>query len=138
MPYYSRRSQAILSGAHPDLQRLFNEVIKHYDHTVYESVRSKADQNYYYDIGATELRWPDSKHNVVPPETKSKAVDAAPYESDIGGIDWSEAQCRHFGAYVCGVAAVLGIKIRWGGDWDGDNDIDDQTFNDLVHFELID
>jgi peptidoglycan L-alanyl-D-glutamate endopeptidase CwlK len=27
--------------------------------------------------------------------------------------------------------------IRWGGDWDGDQDFRDQTFDDLAHFELI-
>jgi peptidoglycan L-alanyl-D-glutamate endopeptidase CwlK len=27
-------------------------------------------------------------------------------------------------------------RIRWGGDWDMDNDLSDNTFNDLVHFEL--
>lgn len=29
------------------------------------------------------------------------------------------------------------IVIRWGGNWDGDADLDDQTFFDLVHFELM-
>ena len=36
---------------------------------------------------------------------------------------------------MLGVAAAEGIKIRWGGDWDRDNDLADQSFNDLVHFE---
>jgi peptidoglycan L-alanyl-D-glutamate endopeptidase CwlK len=27
--------------------------------------------------------------------------------------------------------------VRYGGDWDGDKDINDQTFNDTVHFELV-
>ena len=33
------------------------------------------------------------------------------------------------------VAAGLDIEIRWGGDWDGDNEFTDQSFDDLVHFE---
>ena len=32
----------------------------------------------------------------------------------------------------------MNIKIRWGGDWDSDNIMKDQTFNDLPHFEIID
>ncbi len=32
----------------------------------------------------------------------------------------------------------LGIELRWGGDWDRDAEFDDQTFNDLPHFELYD
>jgi hypothetical protein len=32
----------------------------------------------------------------------------------------------------------MNIKIRWGGDWDSDNIMKDQTFNDLPHFQLED
>jgi len=35
-----------------------------------------------------------------------------------------------------GVASQMGIKIRWGGDWDSDGSVCDNKFNDLVHFEL--
>ena len=36
-----------------------------------------------------------------------------------------------------GVAAVMGIPIRCGADWDGDHNLRDQTFNDLPHIELL-
>lgn len=36
-----------------------------------------------------------------------------------------------------GVATMMGVKIRWGGDWDLDTDLKDNTFDDLPHFELI-
>jgi len=39
--------------------------------------------------------------------------------------------------FVLGIAHMKGIKIRWGGDWDGDTKMNDQKFNDLVHFELM-
>lgn len=43
--------------------------------------------------------------------------------------------------YMAGLAQkqadILGIKIRWGGDWDSDKDFFDQTFYDLVHIELV-
>jgi len=34
-------------------------------------------------------------------------------------------------------AGALGMRLgfTWGGDWDGDGNIKDQTFYDLVHFE---
>jgi peptidoglycan L-alanyl-D-glutamate endopeptidase CwlK len=32
----------------------------------------------------------------------------------------------------------MGIKIRWGGDWDSDGDINDNRFDDLVHVEIKD
>lgn len=39
-----------------------------------------------------------------------------------------------------GTADQIGLtgRIRWGGDWDRDHDVKDQTFNDLVHFEVVD
>jgi hypothetical protein len=32
---------------------------------------------------------------------------------------------------------LMQYDIRWGGDWDRDNDFSDQKLNDLCHFELI-
>jgi peptidoglycan L-alanyl-D-glutamate endopeptidase CwlK len=135
MPNFSKNSKRELATCHPDLQRLFNRVIQHYDCTIVNGARGELEQNQAFANGASKLQWPDSKHNVVPPAIFSMAVDAAPYE--MTAIDWSPDQCLHFGGYVLGAAAVLGISIRWGGDWDRDNDVQDQTFNDLVHFELI-
>jgi peptidoglycan LD-endopeptidase CwlK len=28
-------------------------------------------------------------------------------------------------------------RVRWGGDWDSDYDLDDNKFDDLPHFELV-
>ena len=41
-----------------------------------------------------------------------------------------------FGGLVTGLAKQKGIPLRWGGDWDGDNNFKDNRFDDLVHFEL--
>jgi peptidoglycan L-alanyl-D-glutamate endopeptidase CwlK len=35
-------------------------------------------------------------------------------------------------------AKQLGVKLRWGGDWDGDGNRLNNKFNDLAHFELVD
>jgi len=49
---------------------------------------------------------------------------------------------RYFAGYVKGVATMLykngtiKSRIRWGGDWDSDTDLKDNTFNDLPHFEI--
>lgn len=110
------------------LQQLFTEVVKTYDCTVLEGHRNEADQNAAFESGKSKLKFPDGKHNGVP----SLAVDVAPYP-----IDWNNTKrFYHFAGYVQGIAKMKGIKIRWGGDWDKDYDLDDQTFNDLVHFEL--
>ena len=63
----------------------------------------------------------------------SEAVDIAPYP-----INWKDTEKFYYVAgIVMGVAGMLGIELRWGGDWDRDDDLHDQTFMDLGHFELV-
>lgn len=135
MAQYSNSSKEKLRTCHPLLQQLFNTVVLNYDCTIIAGRREKAKQDQYFADGKSKLQWPNSKHNATPPEL-SMAVDAAPFENTA--IDWSRDQCLHFGGFVLGVATVMGINVRWGGDWDRDNDVQDQSFNDLVHFELTD
>lgn len=128
MPSFGKRSKKNLSEAHPLLQELFNAVVKKYDCAVIEGYRGEEEQNKYYHAGQSKLKYPQSKHNKQP----SLAVDVVPYP-----IDWKDyKRFYHFAGYVKGVADTLGIDIRYGTDWDGDNDFKDQTFHDLPHFEL--
>lgn len=128
MPSFSTRSRDRLSTADGRLQRLFEEVVGHYDCTILEGHRGKEAQNRAVEEGKSHVRWPNGKHNARP----SRAVDVAPWP-----IDWKNTKrFYHFAAFVQGYAACLGVKIRWGGDWDRDFDLDDQRFMDLVHFEL--
>jgi peptidoglycan L-alanyl-D-glutamate endopeptidase CwlK len=128
LPRFGPLSVSKLATAHPDLQRLFNEVIKHWDCTVLEGHRDQAAQDRAFEQGRSKLKWPNGNHNALP----SRAVDVAPYP-----IDWNDQRrFLAFSGFVLGVASQLGIKVRWGGDWDSDRDLRDQKFNDLVHFEL--
>lgn len=127
---FSRTSRKKLESCDPRLQKIFNEVIRHWDCTILEGTRTKEVQDEYYRTGKSKLKYPNSKHNGNP----SKAIDAVPYP-----IDWSDIErFRAFGGFVLGVAATLGIKLRWGGDWDGDKNFKDQSFIDMPHFELVD
>ena len=129
MPSFSKSSQAKLDTCHPDLQHLFNEVIKKYDCTVIQGWRSNEEQEEYYRTGKSKLRAGQSKHNARP---FSLAIDVVPCP-----IDWTDyKRFYYFGGYVKSMADTLGIAIRWGGDWDNDNSFKDQTFHDLPHFEL--
>jgi hypothetical protein len=40
------------------------------------------------------------------------------------------------GGMVRGIAKALNLKVRWGGDWDSDGEIKDNSFDDLVHIEI--
>ena len=132
MPHFSERSMTRLETCQKELRRLFLIVVRTFDCTIVEGHRSKADQNKYYDEGKSRIRFPNGKHNKQP----SEGIDVAPYIN--GDISWDTRHCLFFAGYVLGVASELGIKIRWGGDWDMDNEaVTDQSFQDLVHFELI-
>ena len=129
MPVFSSTSHSRLQTCHDDLQRLFNEVVKHFDCVVLCGHRGRVLQNEYFTRGKTQVRWPDGKHNQRP----SGAVDVAPYP-----VNWKDLnQFYFFGGVVKGIALQLDIQIRWGGDWDSDNQVKDNNFNDLVHFELF-
>lgn len=128
MPHFSQRSLNRLATCHPDLQAVFHAVITHFDCSILEGHRSRDSQEAAFARGQSKLRWPRSKHNTSP----SLAVDAAPWP-----IDWEDRERFHlFGGTVLGIARQKGIALRWGGDWDGDFQVRDNRFDDLVHFEL--
>jgi peptidoglycan L-alanyl-D-glutamate endopeptidase CwlK len=37
---------------------------------------------------------------------------------------------------MLGIASGLGIKLRWGGNWNGDFNLKDNKFQDIGHFEV--
>lgn len=126
MPSFGPVSRGRLSTCHPDLQRLFNAVIPGFDCTVLECERSEAQQRENVLKGVSQTM--DSRHLDRP----SNAADVGPYP-----LDWEdEKQFILFAGYVLGVASQLGICIRWGGDWNRNLRLNDNHFNDLVHFEL--
>lgn len=129
MPQFGKKSQENLLTCHTDLQRLFLEVVENFDCSIICGHRSEEEQNEAFRANRSQKKYPDSKHNSIP----SIAVDVCPYP-----IDWENLNRFYFfGGYVKKTAELLGIKIRWGGDWDGDTLTTDQKFMDLPHFELI-
>lgn len=137
MNNFSKNSKMRLLTCHPDLITLFKTIILDYDCSIICGYRGKKAQNEAFTLGNSQLQWPNSKHNSSP----SMAIDVAPYEKTQ--IDWGKLQSAEFAGYVKGVAdqlfrsGIMSHKIRRGIDWDFDNDIDDTTFWDASHFELI-
>lgn len=128
MPSFSGPSKKRLSTCDKKLQTLFNEVVKHFDCSVLCGHRGEEEQNKAYKAGNSQKQFPHGKHNKLP----SNAVDVAPYP-----IDWDDRErFQYFAGFVLGTAKQLGINIRYGGDWDSDNDLKDNNFDDLVHFEI--
>lgn len=130
MPRFGKRSKARLATCDSRLQNLFNEVIKHFDCSVLEGHRGEKEQNEAYAKGNSKLRYPDGKHNKIP----SIAVDVVPYP-----IDWQDRErMTYFAGFVMGIASGMGLKIRWGGDWNMNTELKDNNFDDLPHFEIRD
>lgn len=126
---YSIQSLAKLATCDERLQKLFNEVIRHCDCTILEGHRSDEKQQKAFEEGKSQLKPGQSKHNQRP----SLAIDVAPYP-----IDWEDKnRFYYFGGLVKGIASQMNIPIRWGGDWDNDNDFKDQRLIDLPHFEIV-
>jgi peptidoglycan L-alanyl-D-glutamate endopeptidase CwlK len=128
MPRYSKRSKERLATCDEKLQGVFNEVIKHVDCSILEGHRSKERQNKLYDEGRTKVRYPDGRHNADP----SKAVDVTPYP-----VNWEDRERQTlFAGFVLGIARGMGLRLRWGGDWDQDFQVMDNRFDDFPHFEI--
>ena len=126
---FSEKSWGKLDSCDPRLRDILVEVIKEIDCTVICGHRSRVDQTLAFQQGNTKAQWPNSKHNKLP----SMAVDVAPYP-----IDWNHRESfYHLAGYIKAVAKDLNIEVRWGGDWDRDNDFKDNDFDDLVHYELV-
>lgn len=117
----------------PYLQAILDEAIKVMDFTIVCGHRSNDEQHRLFNAGLSELDAGKSNHNSYP----SFAVDIAPYYP-TDGIRWDdiEAMCMLYGI-VQGIAHMKGINIRWGGDWNKNNDRRDQNFDDVWHIELI-
>jgi peptidoglycan LD-endopeptidase CwlK len=136
MPSFGKRSLENLSTCDVRLVTLAEEVVKVHDCSCIEGWRNEEDQNRYVEEGKSKVLWPFGKHNFIDlnGEPCSRALHLVPYPD----LDWEDRErFMYFGGFVLGVAAGLSIPIRWGGDWDRDHNLKDQSFDDLCHFELV-
>ena len=156
---YGATSLQRLATAHEQLQTLMKRVGENFPNTILEGERTVEQQEKNVAKGVSKTM--NSKHVRSPAE----AVDAAPDPlawpqtgklkariSSVAGQLTGEqetevmalvgeyvkdvARWYYFGGFVLGTAEEMEIDIRWGGDWDGDRDLDDQSFDDLPHFEV--
>ncbi len=129
---FGKQSLSRLEKVHPDLILIANEVLKFFDIFVMPmgGVRTRADQIVLIKSGKSETL--NSKH--IPGEDGfSHAIDIAPYPYEPKNVE----RFKEMSDLFLLIAEDKDIEIRWGGDWDGDGDTNDQTFNDLFHFEIL-
>lgn len=137
MSEWSKTSEKRLSTCHVDLQILAEYVIEVHDCSIMEGHRGKKEQNQAYYIGNSKVKYPNSKHNSKP----SMAMDIVPYQK--GKDPYNRERILYFAGIVKAIAHMLykngtmQHKVRWGGDWDSDNDFQEHKFFDGAHWELV-
>ena len=129
MYHFSNRSSERLETCDQRIQILLRNLIREYDCSIICGHRGPLDQDNAYRTGNSKVQWPNSKHNDSP----SKAVDIIPYPTMWDDINQFYLMAGH----IQSIATRLDYEIRWGGDWDRDGELTDQTFMDLGHFEIL-
>jgi len=131
-----------------ELQDVLYDAAVSMNFSILEGKRSVERQRDVKDAGFSKTL--NSKH-VYPIGKPSLAVDIAPYPlkwpqkpRGIKKLLWKLVQkyvkqvARFYflAGYIKCISEYQGVELRWGGDWDGDMDFEDQTFDDLGHFEM--
>lgn len=129
-----------LNTCHPDIQTIFNELIKKTNFIIVTGFIDETTQNKAFGLGVTKLAWPEGKHNKIP----SMSLDAYPANICLHPKDITEKNIyivamRHFAAKVFAEAETLKLagkithEIIWGAGWEDSNEY---SFLDYAHFEL--
>lgn len=146
MHKFGNRSLERLNTCEKDLFKIMSLVISRsqIDFSITEGHRSLERQEQLFKEKKTKIDGVNKKgkHNYFP----SLAVDIAIYHPDKNTRNKLVYHVPSL-AYVAGVVQSCAIelfekgeikhKVRWGGNWDKDGIIlQDQSFDDLPHFEL--
>ena len=147
MYHFGKRSQDRLNTCHIDLQLILNEVIKIYDVSILEGLRTAEKQMEYFETGRSKL---DGVHKKSKHQDDgsgfSKAVDIMPYKKGTNAFSGRDDDTYRF-YYLSGLMFAtaerllaegkISHKLRWGGDWASDKVYNHKVeFTDLPHFEL--
>lgn len=132
MPKFSQRSLKHLNECDDRLIKIANATIKRIDFTVIDGARTEEEAKANQAKGTS---WTNkSKHCRKP---KSYAFDFIPYPFK----GWNNLEEFEKVAKVLKEEALkLGIKVRWGGDWNMNGKYDDEIARgsyDGGHFELM-
>lgn len=131
IPYkLSMTGQERLKKAHPDLQKLINEMLWYKDLSVIETARTEETQREYLARGVSKTMY--SKH-LIKEDGYAHAIDIYPYpiprirgEIDSNSREWDKLAAV---AFFC--MGKLGLSnIKWGGLW--------TTLIDKPHYEMED
>ena len=115
------------------IQEVMQEAIatSPWDFGITWGLRSAAEQYKLFRDGASKC----DGYKILSRHQSGLAVDIVIYVN--GKVTWDPKYYYAMAGHTLGTAKRLGIDLKFGGDWDMDGDLDDQTFNDLCHYEIV-
>lgn len=134
----SRASRARLVSVHPNLVRVVERAIQisTQDFSVNCGMRTLEEQRALYAKGRTapgpKVTWTMNSKHLPQSDGLAHAVDLVPWPADWNTPSKFDAIAKAMFA----AAAELGVKIRWGKDWDRDGKPGEKGETDGPHFEL--
>ena len=136
------KNSYLLTQVTSNLRNVFLEVDKIVPVEILPSTtRTQEQQADFLARGISKTK--DSKHLIIPGVREfSEAVDAGPspmiWPKEGSPDYWKDwARLYYFAGIVMSTAYRMGIRLRFGGDWNGDFNLKNQNFYDGVHFEEI-
>lgn len=135
--YLGQRSLGRLHRLHPKMAACVTLAISlsDVDFSVSETVRTLARQKELY-YGTPKKTWTLNSKHMLQGDGFSHAVDLVPLVNNK--IDWDK--CPVVKDAMFKAADLLGIRIRWGGDWNQNGSSKDEHQRgsyDGPHFELL-
>jgi len=138
---FSNTSKKRLATCHKDLQLIMNTAIKYsdIDFGIAEGHRSVEKQHQYFLEGKSKIDGikRKGKHNYTP----SLAADI--YLWINNKASWDKETLSYVQGFIMGISEMLLAqnkithRLRWGGNFDMDGEILEQSFDDRPHVELI-
>jgi len=140
---WSKKSIEHLNQLDPRLVATLSLAIRNtkLDFGITDSYRGRPEQEEAYRDKRSKLRFPESKHNILP----SLAFDIVAMPGGVG------TYTEHYYPYLAGIlhyaASIVNDKmlpefspfiLTWGGNWLNHNDFNSgvKPFNDWCHFQL--
>ncbi len=133
---FGKRSSDKLETVSDSLQRVAHRALSFgvMDFSVTCGHRTTQEQNELYLDGKSQLDGVNkkSKHQL------RLAIDIMPYPAEVNGVNvWNdEFRWIQLSGLMLAAAAIEGVNIRWGGDFDSDGNNVDNGFIDYPHYEI--
>lgn len=132
--FFGTTSKERLKGVHPELIQVVTKGLEMMDLVIVGGGRTLAQQRQFVKEGKSQTM--NSKH-LMQPSGFYEAIDLTPYPN----FDWSNprgaADLLIMGGMLLTAAWELNVRIRYGGDWNGNWKNSDNGFQDLDHIELL-